>query len=93
MTHPTFVLVMNQQGARAGAAMGRLSALSHGRGEASRGGGLLHNRGRDHLLLLLRHGHGHHGDSGADGHSHADEATEGDDGERGVDVLGGRHRA
>lgn len=92
MTHPTsnFQLLTSREGRGRD---GRLSALSHGRGEATRGGGLLHNRGRNHLLLLLRHGHGHHGDSGADGHSHADEATEGDDRERGVDVLGGRHRA
>ena len=76
-----------------GVTTGRLAALGDGRGEAARRGGLLDDGGRDHLRLLLRHGHGHHGDSGADGHAHADETAEGDEGESGVDVLGGRHRA
>ena len=67
-----------------------------GGGEATGHGseGLLRG-GRNHLLLLLllRHGHGHHGDAGADGHAHADEAAEGDDGERSVHGGDGRHRA
>jgi len=55
---------------------------------------LRHGRGGDFvLLLLLEHREGHHRDAAADGDAHADEGPEGDDGESGVDLLRGRHRA